>query len=241
MPPESPLRSEIGCRNPDRPARRSTNSGDPCVMVIFGAAGDLTRRKLIPALCNLASDGLLADDFAIVGVSYHDLTTEALRARLTDDIRSFATVPVSPEIWNRICTPTAPPAATVKPVLWFTAVGVSANDELKLNVTEPVFTAVPPEFLTVTVASTQFVWYACVTLSTTVSTKMFDTLWIATVCVFGPPLRARLEIASVPVQVADIVTVAAVAAAATVIVKAWVFVPPAATATVAGVFGVRPV
>jgi glucose-6-phosphate 1-dehydrogenase len=37
---------------------------NPCVMVIFGAAGDLTKRKLIPALCNLAKDRLLPPQFA---------------------------------------------------------------------------------------------------------------------------------------------------------------------------------
>ena len=39
----------------------STPMASPCVMVIFGATGDLTKRKLIPALCNLAQDHLLAD------------------------------------------------------------------------------------------------------------------------------------------------------------------------------------
>ena len=47
----------------------------PCVMVIFGATGDLTKRKLIPALCNLAQDKLLPDQFAIVGFATNDYTT----------------------------------------------------------------------------------------------------------------------------------------------------------------------
>ena len=46
---------------------RIGKQGDPCVMVIFGASGDLTKRKLIPALYNLAKDHLLAQEFAIVG------------------------------------------------------------------------------------------------------------------------------------------------------------------------------
>ena len=41
---------------------------EPCVMVIFGASGDLTKRLLVPALYNLACDGLLSDTFAVVGV-----------------------------------------------------------------------------------------------------------------------------------------------------------------------------
>ena len=42
---------------------------DPCVVVIFGASGDLTRRKLIPALYALAHEGLLPEQFAVVGVA----------------------------------------------------------------------------------------------------------------------------------------------------------------------------
>jgi glucose-6-phosphate 1-dehydrogenase len=75
---------------------------DPCVMVIFGAVGDLTKRKLIPALCNLAQDGFLSERFAIVGVGYNDLDTDALRARLTEDIKTYATSPVDPAVWKRI-------------------------------------------------------------------------------------------------------------------------------------------
>src|SRR5271169_2454561 len=82
----------------DKTPRRS----DPCIMVIFGAAGDLTKRKLIPALCNLAQDGFLADQFAIVGFAYNDFTTESLRARLTEDIKNFATSPVDAAVWKRI-------------------------------------------------------------------------------------------------------------------------------------------
>ena len=72
----------------------------PCVMVIFGAGGDLTKRKLIPALCNLAKDGLLPQQFAVIGFSYDSLTTEAFRAQLSKDIKEFATDPVDDQVWN---------------------------------------------------------------------------------------------------------------------------------------------
>ena len=49
----------------------------PCVLVIFGAAGDLTRRLLLPALYNLRRAGLLPDAFAIVGVARTDRMTKA--------------------------------------------------------------------------------------------------------------------------------------------------------------------
>src|SRR5215475_14703690 len=66
----------------------------PCVMVIFGASGDLTKRKLLPALLNLAEEGLLPKDFAIVGFSFDQTTTEAVREKLAKEIRDFALNPV---------------------------------------------------------------------------------------------------------------------------------------------------
>ncbi len=73
---------------------------DPCIMVIFGATGDLTKRKLIPALYNLAKSKLLPANFAIIGFAYDDLTTEVFREKLSHDIKEFATDSVKPEIWN---------------------------------------------------------------------------------------------------------------------------------------------
>jgi glucose-6-phosphate 1-dehydrogenase len=72
----------------------------PCVMVIFGATGDLTKRKLFPALYNLAKANLLSREFAIVGLSRTEMTTEDFRAQLTQDMQQFATTEVEPEIWD---------------------------------------------------------------------------------------------------------------------------------------------
>jgi glucose-6-phosphate 1-dehydrogenase len=58
----------------------------PCLMVIFGASGDLTRRKLVPALFNLRRSGLLADEFALLGVARRPLGDEALRTRVAEDL-----------------------------------------------------------------------------------------------------------------------------------------------------------
>src|SRR5215813_8774868 len=55
----------------------------PCVMVVFGAAGDLTKRKLVPALYNLAKENLLPANFAVVGVSIDDLSADAFRDQVT--------------------------------------------------------------------------------------------------------------------------------------------------------------
>jgi glucose-6-phosphate 1-dehydrogenase len=82
--------------NVDALARKA----DPCVMVIFGASGDLTKRKLIPALLNLATAKLLPEQFAIIGFASNDFTTETFRAQLSADIKEFATCPVTPEMWQ---------------------------------------------------------------------------------------------------------------------------------------------
>lgn len=76
------------------------HTAEPCAMVIFGATGDLTKRKLIPALCNLAKDNLLSRQFAIIGFALNDLDTESFRKMLTEDIRQFATCPVESDIWE---------------------------------------------------------------------------------------------------------------------------------------------
>ena len=48
----------------------------PCVLVLFGASGDLTKRKLVPALYNLVKAKLLPKNFAVVGVSFDDLSLD---------------------------------------------------------------------------------------------------------------------------------------------------------------------
>jgi glucose-6-phosphate 1-dehydrogenase len=80
-------------RTPGRPA-------DPCIMVIFGAAGDLTRRKLIPALYNLAKAQLLSREFAIVGVSHNKMSDDEFRKKLADDIHQYAGDGVDSDIWE---------------------------------------------------------------------------------------------------------------------------------------------
>lgn len=55
---------------------------DPCVVVIFGALGDLTRRKLVPALFHLACTGCTSDQFAVLGVGRDKLSEDEFRARM---------------------------------------------------------------------------------------------------------------------------------------------------------------
>jgi glucose-6-phosphate 1-dehydrogenase len=69
-------------------------------MVIFGGSGDLTKRKLIPALYNLAREKGLAREFAIVGFATREMTSESFREQLSQDIKRFATSTVDEEVWN---------------------------------------------------------------------------------------------------------------------------------------------
>jgi len=79
---------------------RVGRSADPCVMVIFGFSGDLTRRKLIPALYNLASQQLLSREFAVIGVARSPMPTELARQKVTEDFKQFATGTVDPDLWE---------------------------------------------------------------------------------------------------------------------------------------------
>ena len=72
----------------------------PCAMVLFGAAGDLVKRKLIPAIYNLAKGRLLPEQFAIVGVSIEALSTQEFRQRMTQDIRQYAVGGVDAASWE---------------------------------------------------------------------------------------------------------------------------------------------
>ncbi|MDE2582071.1 MAG: glucose-6-phosphate dehydrogenase [Rhodospirillales bacterium] len=73
----------------DAPPRREGRPPDPCAMVIFGAGGDLTKRLLVPALYNLARTGLLAENFALVGVDLAVTSAEQWADELRAMLQSF--------------------------------------------------------------------------------------------------------------------------------------------------------
>src|ERR1700732_3155686 len=77
---------------------------DPCILVIFGASGDLTKRLLMPALYNLSCDGLLPPQFAVVGIAMDELTTDTFRERMARDIRAFHTrQEFDTGAWDSLC------------------------------------------------------------------------------------------------------------------------------------------
>src|SRR6266498_4972025 len=86
--------------NPLREGLSARAVPQPCSIVIFGATGDLTNRKLIPALYNLAADGDLPPAVAIVGFARREKSDEQFRAELEKATRKFSRQPVRDEMWK---------------------------------------------------------------------------------------------------------------------------------------------
>lgn len=91
MSPENALQDSL----------RFHRKSPPCTVVIYGANGDLTKRKLLPALYRLAYEGRLAPGFAIVGVSRTPLSHEAFREKMHDSVKQFLEdSPFDEELWK---------------------------------------------------------------------------------------------------------------------------------------------
>lgn len=74
---------------------------DPCILVIFGATGDLTARKLFPAIYNLAREGQLPSQFAVVGFARRDKSHEDFRKEMKDAVNKHSRVkPVDESLWK---------------------------------------------------------------------------------------------------------------------------------------------
>src|ERR671925_1002478 len=86
--------------NPLLEGLRLYRNPEPCILVIFGASGDLTRRKLLPALYALAYRRLLPEHFAVVGVARTEQTTEQFVAAMKDAVKTFARDGFKQEIWD---------------------------------------------------------------------------------------------------------------------------------------------
>ncbi len=81
---------------PETPPRAA-----PCILTIFGATGDLTMRKLLPALYNLTRDGLLHKNTVVVGFARRPKTDEQFRQEMLEGVQRFSrSKPLDPDIWN---------------------------------------------------------------------------------------------------------------------------------------------
>jgi glucose-6-phosphate 1-dehydrogenase len=86
--------------NPLREGLSTRAVPQPCSVVIFGATGDLTHRKLVPALYNLAADGDLPPAVAVIGFARRPKTDEDFRGEMEEAVRKFSRQDVRDEIWK---------------------------------------------------------------------------------------------------------------------------------------------
>ena len=87
--------------NPLRAGLAARAMPQPCTVVIFGASGDLTFRKLVPALYNLAADGDLPAGLAVVGFARREKSDETFRSELEEAARKFSRQTVQTELWDQ--------------------------------------------------------------------------------------------------------------------------------------------
>jgi glucose-6-phosphate 1-dehydrogenase len=91
----------LSARHPLEEEGRSSRTIDPCVLVIFGATGDLTGRKLAPAIYNLGREGLLPANFACVGFARREKSHEEFRQEMKTAVGSFSRVkPIDETFWG---------------------------------------------------------------------------------------------------------------------------------------------
>ncbi len=89
--------------NPLRAGIRGERTPQPCAVVLFGATGDLTKRKLLPALYNLALENPLPAGFTLVAVARRPMTHEQWRQYVKDAINEFSrNRPVNPAVWESL-------------------------------------------------------------------------------------------------------------------------------------------
>jgi glucose-6-phosphate 1-dehydrogenase len=74
---------------------------EPCTVVLFGASGDLAKRKVIPAMYDLAMHNALGPRYSIVGFARTPMTDESFRATVGEAAKSISEVgPIDPQQWN---------------------------------------------------------------------------------------------------------------------------------------------
>ncbi len=106
LPPPIPLEADSNASESPLPIEKTDTLSPvegkklpPAIFIIFGASGDLTKRKLIPALYNLASNQHLPEDFAVIGVDCVPMSTEDFRLKINRDIHELS----SGAIESNIC------------------------------------------------------------------------------------------------------------------------------------------
>jgi glucose-6-phosphate 1-dehydrogenase len=87
--------------NPLRAGMAEELAVDPCVLVIFGASGDLTGRKLVPGIYSLAKNRLLPGGFGLLGFARRPLSDDDFRSKMKDAVSKHARQkPIDPAVWD---------------------------------------------------------------------------------------------------------------------------------------------
>src|SRR5438105_13795994 len=86
----------------DKRDKRMPRIAGPCGVVIFGVTGDLARKKLMPAIYDLANRGLLPPGFALVGFARRDWADQDFAQIVHDSVKEFARTPFRESVWNQL-------------------------------------------------------------------------------------------------------------------------------------------
>ena len=98
--PEFPVTAANPLRDPRD--RRLPRVAGPCVLVLFGVTGDLARKKLLPAIYDLANRGLLPPGFGLVGFARRDWENEDFAQVAHDAVKAHARTPFREDVWNQL-------------------------------------------------------------------------------------------------------------------------------------------
>src|SRR3954471_8071379 len=91
-------------RNPlrDPRDRRLNRIAGPCSLVLFGVTGDLSRKKLMPAVYDLANRGLLPPSFALVGFARREWEDQDFAAEVKSSVMQYARTPFREDVWEQL-------------------------------------------------------------------------------------------------------------------------------------------
>ncbi|MGO1538550.1 MAG: glucose-6-phosphate dehydrogenase [Leucobacter sp.] len=76
----------------------------PCAIVLFGVTGDLAKKKLLPAIYDLANRGLLPPGFALIGFGRREWSDEKFVSVVRESVEAHARTPFNPDVWDQLCT-----------------------------------------------------------------------------------------------------------------------------------------
>src|SRR5947208_7994828 len=99
-----PIRADVATteQNPLLEGLQVRRTPDPCALVIFGASGDLTKKKLFPALYSLAFRNLLPERFAVVGVARTEETDDDFKARMKEAVQKYSRDEFRDDVWDKL-------------------------------------------------------------------------------------------------------------------------------------------